>query len=236
MAPVPASSAGSLVRAVLETLAAQADPERAAVQQAYMRSALPFHGVPLPDVRTAVTAILRQHRPADRGAWREAILQLWDGVRHREEWYAALTLARSRSGRAWAQDLDSLELWEHLIRTGAWWDVCDEIAEHLVGPMLAAHPGRLTPILRTWSSDTDLWIRRVAILAQNRRGSDTDVELLADCLAGSLDDTDFFSRKAIGWALREYSKTDPGWVRAYVDAHADRLSDLSTREALRLIR
>jgi 3-methyladenine DNA glycosylase AlkD len=235
MAPEP-TSAGSLVRAVREALAAQANPERAAAQQAYMRSAWPFHGVPLPDVRTAVTAILRQHRPADRAAWREAILQLWDGARYREEWYAALALARSRSGKAWAVAPDSLELWEHLIRTGAWWDVCDEIAEHLVGPLLIAHPERMTPILRAWSTDPDRWIRRVAILAQNRRRSDTDVDLLATCLAGSLDDTDFFARKAIGWALREYSKTDPDWVRAYVDAHAGRLSALSTREALRLIR
>lgn len=236
VAPIPPVSPDSLVRMIRDALAAQANPERAAGQRAYMRSALPYYGVALPEVRRAVAAICRRHRLADRQAWRRTILRLWDGVTHREEWYAALVLARLRAYTAWATDPGSLELWEHLIRTGAWWDVNDEIAEHLVGPMLAAHPVEMTPILRGWSADADRWIRRVAILAQNRRRAETDVDLLVDCLAGSLDDTDFFSRKAIGWALREYSKTDPAWVAAYVQAQADRLSGLSRREALRLIR
>lgn len=74
------------------------------------------------------------------------------------------------------------------------------------------------------------------VLAQKGRKSETDAELLTYCIAGSLEDTDFFSRKAIGWALREYSKTDPLWVRGYVTDHSGRLSGLSGREATRLIR
>jgi len=235
MAPV-STSADALAQVIRESLAAQANPERAAGQQAYMRSELPYHGLTMPEVRKVMSSLCRQYRLPDAGAWQQAIRELWNGATHREQWYAALALARHRTYAAWALDLSTVPLWEHLIRTGAWWDVNDEIAQHLIEPMLAAHHTEMTAILRTWSTDADLWIRRVAILAQNGRRTGTDRDLLADCIAGSLADRDFFSRKAIGWALREYSKTDPVWVQAYVARHSDALSPLSTREALRLIR
>ena len=235
MAPVQID-AEALAHAIRESLAAQANPERAAGQRAYMRSRLPYHGLTMPEVRTTMAALCRQYRLPDIGSWQRAILELWDGVTHREQWYAALALARHRSYAPWALEVSTVPLWEHLIRTGAWWDVNDEIAQHLIEPLLAAQPSEMTPILRTWSTDEDPWIRRVSILAQNGRRSGTDTGLLVDCIAGSLGDRDFFSRKAIGWALREYSKTDPAWVQTYVADHADALSPLSAREALRLIR
>jgi 3-methyladenine DNA glycosylase AlkD len=225
-----------LVGLIRRALAERANPERAAGQQAYMRSALPYHGLIMPEVRRVVGELCRRHRLPDAGTWGQAIRDLWDGVTHREQWYAALVLARFRSYASWAQDLGSLPLWEHLIRTGAWWDVNDEITQHLIGPMLAAHPEPMTATLRSWATDPDLWIRRAAILAQNGRRSATDVDLLAYCIRAGLEDRDFFSRKAIGWALREYSKTDPQWVTRFVAAHGDRMSGLSRREATRLIR
>lgn len=235
MTPAPIGP-DAFVGMVRDALAAAANPQRAARQQAYMRSALPFHGIAMPALRRSVGGLCRAHPLADVAAWRRAIRLLWDGATHREEWYAALVLARGRSYAAWALALDSLPLWRHLIETGAWWDVGDEITEHLIAPMLAAHPAEMTEVLRGWSGDPDRWVRRAAVLAQNRRRADTDTALLSDSIEGSLDDADFFARKAIGWALREYSRTDPGWVTRYVAEHADRLSGLSTREALRLIR
>jgi 3-methyladenine DNA glycosylase AlkD len=229
------TSAPALVGLIRETLAASVNPERAAGQQAYMRSSLPYHGITMPDVRRLVTALCRQHRLPDAVAWRRAITDLWDGVTHREQWYAALVLARFRPYAAWALELEVLPLWEHLIRTGAWWDVNDEITQHLIGPMLAAHPEPMTTTLRDWATDPDRWIRRASILAQNGRRAATDVDLLARCIDPSICDPDFFLRKAIGWALREYSKTDPRWVTGYVAAHGNRMSGLSRREATRLI-
>lgn len=225
-----------LIPAIRAGLAARADPARAAGQQRYMRSAMPFRGVRVPDVRRLVADLCQGVGFVDATAWQSTVRELWDTAEFREEWYAAVALARQRRYAQWATALDALPLWEHLIRTGGWWDVCDEITEHLVGPTLIAHPDRITPILRTWSTDDDRWIRRAAILAQNRRRAGTDVALLADGIAGSLSDPDFFSRKAIGWALREYSKTNPRWVEDYVTENAARLSALSKREALRLIR
>jgi 3-methyladenine DNA glycosylase AlkD len=91
--------------------------------------------------------------------------------------------------------------------------------------------------LRADAVDDDLWVRRVAILAQLKHRDETDVELLADVLDANLDGSlhgrEFFIRKAIGWALRQHARVDPGWVRAFVEARGDRLSGLSRREALK---
>ena len=86
-----------------------------------------------------------------------------------------------------------------------------------------------------WSRDDDMWKRRSAILCQIRAKAETDLDLLYACIEPSLDSTEFFLRKAIGWALREYAWTDPAEVRRYVAANEARLSGLSKREALKNI-
>jgi 3-methyladenine DNA glycosylase AlkD len=124
------------------------------------------------------------------------------------------------------------------VRTGAWWDVVDEIASHLVGQVLLDHRAATTPVMDDWAVDADsLWVRRTAMLAQLRHADRTDTDLLARVLTANLDDTaygrEFFVRKALGWALRQHARTDPVWVRTFVRTHADRLSGLSRREALK---
>lgn len=226
----------TLVREVRSALAAAGDPERAAGQQAYMKSAMPFHGVTSPELRRIVNPLLRAHTPTDRQTWEATVRELWDGATHREERYAALALAQHRSARGW-QDPEALDLYRHLALTGAWWDLVDETATRLVGPILLSHRDEVTPVMDDWAVDDDLWIRRVAILSQLKHKDATDVALLERCVAANLEDSrfgrEFFIRKAIGWALREHAKTDPDWVRALVAAHADRLSGLSRREALK---
>jgi 3-methyladenine DNA glycosylase AlkD len=121
--------------------------------------------------------------------------------------------------------------------TGAWWDLVDAIATRHVGDVLARFRPEVTPLLRTWAQDDDLWLRRTAVLAQLKHKDQTDTELLREVLEanleGSLHGRDFFIRKALGWALREHARTDPDWVRAFVAAHEDRLSGLTRREALK---
>jgi 3-methyladenine DNA glycosylase AlkD len=221
---------------VRAALAAAGDPDRARQQQAYMKSALAYHGVGLPAVRRLVGDLVAEHPLADRPAWESTVLELWDDATHREERYAALALLRHRRHRGWL-DPELLPLVRHLVVTGAWWDTVDELAAHVLGTILATHRAAVTPVVREWSTCDDLWLRRSAILAQLRHGSDTDVGLLTDALdanlAGSPYGTEFFIRKAVGWALRQHARTDPAWVRAYVAARSDRLSTLSRREALK---
>lgn len=219
--------------AVRTALLAAADPDRAVAQQRYMRSALPFHGVPVPEVRRITRALLKQYPIPDAETWDATILELWDGATHREYRYAALAVARFPRHRPYASRPAALERYEYLIVTGAWWDLVDDVA-HLLELVLRTHPAEAATTMRAWSRRPDLWLRRGAILCQLGRGHETDTELLAYCIEGSIGDPDFFARKAIGWALRQYARCDPAWVEGYLEGHPE-LSALSVREARRAL-
>ena len=222
-----------LVAALRDGLAARADPVKAPAMQAYMRSALPYRGVPTPAQRRLVRDVLADvGPPADRDEWLATVTELWDGARYREERYVAVDLCRHRSARPW-QDAAAVPLYDHFVVTGAWWDHVDAVAIALLGPILRADVATVEPIVRRWTVDADPWRRRTSIIVQNGSQAATDTALLADAILASVDDRDFFLRKGIGWALREYAKTDPAWVRRFVAVHEDRLSPLSRREALK---
>lgn len=217
--------ADAIVEAARAGLAARADPAAAPGMQAYMKSTMPFLGVAAP----ARSTLLRELRPllADRSAVRAAAEALWDGARVREERYVATALARRL-----APEPDRLPVHRHWIVTGAWWDHVDEIASRVVGPALRAEPASVTPVLRTWIRAPDRWLRRTAVICQLGAREQTDLGLLAEAIEANLDDGDFFLRKGIGWALRQYARTDPEWVRTFVAAHPA-LSPLSKKEALK---
>lgn len=220
----------ALVDAIRAALVDAADPAAAEPMRRYMKSALPYHGVRVPQVRRLTRAIAREHPMADPRVWEATVRALYDEATHREERYAALGLVGHPMYRAFATPA-ALPLHEHLVRVGAWWDLVDEVA-HRVGDVLASHPAEVAPVLLTWSRADSLWLRRCAIISQLGHGASTDLELLEAVIAPNLADREFFLRKAIGWALRDAARANPQWVRAYVDAHPG-LSPLSRREALK---
>ncbi len=220
----------ALLAAVRSGLSAAGDPAKAAGMQAYMKSAMPFHGVQAPAARAIFRAAILAHPLPDRVAWEDTVRALWFEATRREERYGALALAGHRHYRAY-QDPDAMSLYRELVVTGAWWDLVDDLASRKVGPVLRAYPAQVAPVVRAWACDRDRWLRRTAILSQLGAKAGTDVALLTACLQANLDERDFFLRKAVGWALRDYARTAPDWVRAFVARHEDRLSPLSRREA-----
>lgn len=218
--------------AICAALAAGGDPEKAAQQQRYMKSELPYRGFTAPELKALLRPLLASYEPVDRATWERTVRDLWDGATHREERYAAIAVARHRKARDWLAP-ESVPLFRHLIVTGAWWDLVDETAQHLVRPALVAHREAMTAVLWDWATDEDLWIRRTAVICQLGLRTDTDLDLLVHAIDANVDDPTFWLRKAIGWALRDYARTDPGWVQAEVLRHGDRLSGLSRREALK---
>ena len=218
-----------LVDTVRHLLHEHADPALAPGQQAYMKSAMPFLGVRVPEVRRLTKSAARSGPPADVDDLERSARRLWDEATFREERYAAteLTALRLAQGR-----LELLPLYEHMAVTGAWWDHVDEVA-HRVGAVLAVHPDEVEPVVRRWIASDDLWLRRLAILCQLDRRADTDLALLTAAIDAASDSPEFFLRKAIGWALRQHSKVDPDWVRDFVAEREDVLSGLSRREALK---
>ncbi|WP_410597172.1 DNA alkylation repair protein [Amycolatopsis sp. lyj-23] len=222
-----------LVKAIRAGLAEVADPAKAPAMQAYMKSAVPFRGVAKPQRSALLKQLLAEHTLPDRVTFSATVLKLWRTAEYREERYAAIDLSGYRAYRQW-QDPELLPVYEEMIVGGAWWDYVDELAIRRIGPILRSFRTRVTPTMLAWASDTDLWRRRTAIICQVGAKEDTDTGLLTRAIEPAIAEPEFFLRKGIGWALRDYAKTAPDWVRRFVDDHPG-LSGLSRREALKHI-
>ena len=223
----------TVVTALRDGLAALADPDAAVAMQAYMKSPMPFRGVPKPARERLLRTAADAHPVPGAAALGAAADELWDGATYREERYLAVSLIGHRRYASMV-DLGWLPRLRHWIVDGAWWDFTDELANRHIGPLLRAHPAELAPLLRAWAVDDDRWLRRTSVICQLRSRADTDIGLLTTAIEANLDDPDFFLRKGIGWALRQHARTDLGWVRAFVADHPG-LSALSRKEALRVI-
>lgn len=228
-------SVNGLLERIRHDLGDNADPERATQQQAYMKSAMPYRGLRLPDVRRLTKTALRDAPIQSKGELIAAVTTLWDGANYREEWYSALTVLHLPRHRRW-RDVTLLPLYEHVVVTGRWWDVVDDLSTHALRELVIGHPAEVAPVIRSWAPDDDLWRRRAALVCQVGAKDETDPELLADVIEAALTPpdalrNDFFVRKGIGWALRDYARTDPEWVRWFVAKHRSGLSQLSIREA-----
>jgi 3-methyladenine DNA glycosylase AlkD len=233
-AELPDRIATELADRIAAELAARADPARAAPMARYMRDQFPFLGVMAPaqqDAWRAATAGLPARLPGPVVV--EAALALWVRPQREHQYLACRLVNRHARTPARAPDasvgfLDTVEV---LLTTRPWWDTVDALATHAAGDLVRHHP-ELRQRMDAWLAGDDLWLTRSALLHMNGWKAATDVDwLFAACLARA-DHTDFFIRKAIGWALREYSKVDEAAVVAFVAAHERELSGLSRREAL----
>ncbi len=219
-----------LLLALRRELASLGDPERARGAQAYMKSAMPFHGVGAVPLRAICRGAIAGLDVQDAEAFRREVLAVFRRAEFREEMYAAVELARWKVFARF-RDLDALPVWEEMVVKGAWWDVVDPVASHLLGELLRKEPRPMRRAMLAWARCDDLWKRRSAILCQLGFRERTELDLLYAAIEPSLESKEFFLRKAIGWALRQYARTDPVEVRRYVAANTDRLSGLSRREA-----
>jgi len=216
-----------IARRISQQLRELADPDKAPEMAAYMKTSMPFYGVLAGPRDQLIRDIAPDIHLSSHNDYLALIETLW-ALPHREEKYIAIRLAGRFKPFITP---DALPLYERLIRQGAWWDFTDEIATQLVGTVLKTSPDQTWPTLDRWLLDPDLWIRRAALLSQNRLKSHTNPQkLFAYCLHLA-SENEFFIRKAIGWALREYARTAPDAVREFLAANAEALSPLSIREA-----
>lgn len=202
--------------------------------QAYMKSAMPYYGVSSVPLGALTKQLFADFPLPDAKTWAETAQAIWDDADYREERYVAVGLTGHRMYGDY-QTPDALGLYEHFIVDGAWWDHVDAVAVHRVGPLLREFPDEIEPVMRAWSTDDDMWRRRTSIICQVGSKADTDLGLLYDCIEPNMADKQFFIRKAIGWALRQYAWLNPMEIERYILAHEDRLSGLSKREALKNI-
>ena len=224
----------SLLLTIREKLREVADPARAPGMRAYMKSEMPYLGVSAVPLRRVCRDLFNGLAWDDAEAWQADVLAIWRRAEFREERHAAIELTGLRVARPF-HDLSTLPMYEEMIVTGAWWDYVDIIAAHRLSAILQRQGAAMKREMLGWSTNANMWKRRSAILCQLKAKEQTDLEFLYACIEPSLDSQEFFLRKAIGWALRQYAWTDPEEVRRYVARTKERLSGLSRREALKNI-
>ncbi len=208
---------------LLKELQNLANADDARAMKAYMRGRFEFLGVKTPARRKAAKAFFKKHGGADID-WR-FVRQAWEHP-FREMQYAALDYLETRKNLLRPGDLPQLK---KLAQTKSWWDTIDFL-DRLAGGIIAGFP-ETRPVILQWSRDEDIWLRRLAIDHQLLRKDQTDQHLLEQILVNNLDQTEFFINKAIGWALRDYSKTNPEWVKNFIRQHHGKMAPLSIREA-----
>ncbi|MFD8969731.1 DNA alkylation repair protein [Streptomyces sp. NPDC059568] len=228
----PAVPDSALSGTVLERLTAvyptAADPLRAEKSVAYMKGIAPFLGIPAPRCRALARTVLEGTARPDETDCAAIALRCWE-LPEREYQYFAVDYLRRYSGRC---SSGFLPVVRHLVSTVPWWDTIDPLAAHVAGALVTADPA-LKADMDRWVDDENLWVARTALLHQLTYKAGTDAARLFDYCLRRADHPDFFIRKAIGWCLREYAKTDPAAVREFVEGARDRLSPLSIREALK---
>lgn len=210
--------------AITDLLKPYADPKKADGMRAYMRNQFQFLGIPTPVRRKAVKDILRAAKSAGTVDW--AFVDACWSNQYREMQYVGADYISAAKDSLTAHDLRRIDT---LIRTKSWWDTAD-MFNRVVSSIGLRDPAARAIVLK-WSTHRNFWLRRVAIDHQIHRKDLMDTELLDQILVNNLGQTEFFVIKAIGWALRDYSKTDPEWVRDFIERHRTELAPLSIREA-----
>lgn len=208
---------------LLAELKRQANPERAVPMAAYMKHRFDFLGVAKPQLAKICKPFFK-NTVTEQVDWK-FVEQCW-ASHWREMQYAALEYLKRVQAQLTPQDVPRLQ---QLIITKSWWDTVDCL-DRIVGGIALRYP-EVNATLLAWSQSDNLWLRRVAIDHQLLRKEQTDTALLEQILCNNLGQREFFINKAIGWALRDYSKTHPQWVRAFIDQHRSHMAALSIREA-----
>lgn len=215
------------VEELKKELKAVAIPNDAMAMKAYMKNKFEFLGVKTPARRKLAKVFFKQH--TDSVIDWNFINEAWNNP-YRELQYVALDYLEIRKKLLAPSDLPRLK---KLAQTKSWWDTVDFL-DRLVGSIITRFPETKATIL-SWSCDEDIWLRRLAIDHQLLKKEETDTELLEKILVNNLGQTEFFINKAIGWALRDYSKTNPDWVRDFIERHQAEMATLSIREGSKYI-
>lgn len=204
--------------------------EIATKQVAYMRHQFSFLGIQKPIRAKLQLPVFKTFAQAEKDAIIAILLTLWE-KKEREYQYAALDLAQFHQ-KKW--EISDIEIFETLIRSKSWWDSVDCLAANVVGKLIFNY-NELSHLMDLWIQDENLWIRRTALIYQLSWKNATDEKRLFRYCKAVMIEKNFFIQKAIGWALRQYSKIQPTAVRRFVDIHRKHLSPLSYREAVKHI-
>ncbi len=207
----------------------EADAEKAKWMKGYMLNQFDFYGLKTPERRKLSKECFRQYPLKDLEEL-EMIVKECFQLPQREFQYFGVELFGYHK-KLWKKS--SVKMMEHCLINKSWWDSVDHIASEWLGSYFKLFPEQIIPVTSKWNTSENIWLQRSSIMFQKSYKKETNTELLSKYILHCAGSKDFFIRKAIGWALREYFKTDPEWVKEFVKQHI--LSPLSKREALKRV-
>ncbi len=219
-----------VLKLINEELLAISDPEKAAGMKAYMKNHFEFLGVSAPERKVVVRFAWENNKALIREEWRELVSMLWETPR-REYQYVAMDLMAKVKSKLVEEDI---ALIEGFVTKKSWWDTVDFLASHMAGKYFEKYPQHIDEYITQWKNSSDMWLNRTAILFQLKYKDKINAELLAEHILHHQESKEFFINKASGWALREYSKTNPKWVAQFLEDNPQ-LSNLTKREASKYI-
>jgi 3-methyladenine DNA glycosylase AlkD len=197
----------------------------------YMQNLFDFHGIKSPQRKGITSKYNSEFKSFIPEIQMGIIDTLWK-MNERECQYAALDFATKIEKR---MQNDWLQFWINKIQEKSWWDTVDHIASHFVGQLLLNHKEK-EKYAWLWTESENMWLQRTAIIFQLKYKTKTNADLMFDIILAQAGNKEFFIRKACGWALREYSRSNPLAVSEFINLNRDILSALTIKEGERLMK
>lgn len=226
---IPEVSPEEYIQRITSAFQKKATPERAEQQQAYMRHQFEFLGIGAAEWYPMIKDIYKRHGMYSGKSLKEFVEGSYDQP-YRELVYAGIEMMQRKLPE---QNKSFIRVIEKCITTNSWWDTVDWLAK-LAGMHFQHFPELQIPYATKWIQSENMWLQRSAILHQLFYKENTNEKLLFELIRQKAESKEFFIRKACGWALRQYSKTNPDAVKKFVEKQ--HLSTLTRKEALRLIK
>ena len=198
--------------------------EQAQKMSKYMLNKFEYIGIKTPERREIFKNFFKEYKNEEKIDW-EFVNKCWEN-KYREFQYIAADYLKNMKDKL---TIDDIPKFKRLILEKSWWDTIDNL-DMTIGA-LALKDSNVNKILLEWSLDENIWLRRIAVNHQLLRKEKTNTELLEKILKNNLGQTKFFINKAIGWALRDYSKTNPEWVKNFIEEIKENMAKLSIKEA-----
>ena len=204
------------------------DSENAIAMSKYMRDMFKYYGIPTPVRKSIYKELLKKEKASSIIDWE--LLDICYDDEYREFQYFVMDYLSLVQKMLTYDDIPKIKRY---IKTKQWWDTIDGF-DRIIGN-IAFSDSRINDLMLKWSKDDDIWVRRIAIDHQLSRKDKTDADLLGQIIVNNLESKEFFINKAIGWSLRDYSKTNPNWVRDFISKHIEKMDKLSIKEASKYI-
>ena len=211
-----------------QKLIENSNPDLAKQMEKYLRNKFKFYGLKSPERRKSYHDLIKAEKKNKKIDWK-LLDQAWSDS-HREAQYFVCDYLKKKEKYLTFEDIDQIF---NYIKSKQWWDTIDSLIKPI--GKIGLRDERVNDLMLIWSKDNDFWVRRVAIEHQLLRKDKMNIELLEKILENNLNSSEFFINKAIGWALRDYSKSNPEWVREFIENHVSDMAPLSIKEGSKYI-